>query len=216
MTEHEPAAPGEETERFWEQHYGASDRVWSGRPNPLFARIVKPIGPGHALDLGCGEGADAIWLAGRGWTVTAVDVSATALGRVRALAEENGVGDRVHIERHDLTQTFPAGTFDLVSAQFLQSPLEFPRSRVLRAAAHALATGGMLLVVDHGSLPPWSPHRHQHVYLPTPQEVFDGLDLDPAQWHSELMDTPQREITGPEGQQAYITDNVLTVRRAAA
>jgi SAM-dependent methyltransferase len=148
--------------------------------------------------------------------VTDVDVSATALGRVRALVEQNRVVDRVHIARHDLTQTFPAGTFDLVSAQFLQSPLEFPRSRVLRAAAHALAPAGMLLVVDHGSLPPWSRYRHQDVYLPTPQEVFDGIDLDPTGWRAELMDTPQREAAGPDGQNAYVTDNVLVVRRAAA
>lgn len=214
MTEHTTEASPEETERHWEQLYGAKDRVWSGRPNPVFARIVEPIVPGHALDLGCGEGADAIWLAARGWTVTAVDVSATALARAQGFVEENGVGDRVHLERHDLTQTFPAGTFDLVSAQFLQSPLEFPRSRVLRAAAHALTCGGMLLVVDHGSMPPWSQHRD--VYLPTCQEVFDGLELDPAGWHAELMDTPHREATGPDGQTGHLTDNVLIVRRSAA
>lgn len=215
-TGHEPPATPEETERHWEQHYSAKEQVWSGRPNPVFAEVVGSIAPGHALDLGCGEGADAVWLAGRGWTVTAVDVSATALERARTLAAANGVDDRVRFERHDLTRTWPDGTYDLVSAQFLQSPLEFPRARVLRAAANALAPGGLLLVVDHGSLPPWSPHRHGDIYLPTSQEVYDGLELDPAGWHAELMDTPQREVTGPDGRTAHITDNVLAVRRAAA
>jgi SAM-dependent methyltransferase len=208
-----PEATPEETERHWEQHYSSREQVWSGRPNPVLSRLVEPIAPGHALDLGCGEGADAVWLAGRGWTVTAVDVSATALERARKLAADTGVEDRVHFERHDLTQTWPAGTFDLVSAQFLQSPLNFPRARVLRAAAHALAPGGLLLVVDHGSLPPWSPHRHEDVYLPTSQEVFDGIELDAAGWQVELMDTPQRTVTDPDGRTADIVDNVLVVRR---
>ncbi|HEY9418057.1 MAG TPA: class I SAM-dependent methyltransferase [Pseudonocardia sp.] len=207
-----PAEVPEETERFWDDLYGAKEQVWSGRPNPVFAGIVERICPGRALDLGCGEGGDATWLAGRGWTVTGVDVSGTALQRTRALAIARGV--EVRTERHDLTRTFPAGTFDLVSAQFLQSPLGFPRHHVLRAAAHALAPGGLLLVVDHGSLPPWSQHSHEHRYLPTPREVFDEIDLDPARWHAELMDQPQREVTGPGGQQANLIDNVLIVRRA--
>lgn len=207
----EPATP-EETERHWEQHYGARERIWSGNPNPVFARIVAPISSGRALDLGCGEGADATWLAARGWTVTAVDVSATALERARALAVEQGV--EVNFERHDLTRTFPTGPFDLISAQFLQSPLEFPRHLVLRAAANALAPGGLLLVVDHGALPPWSAHKHEGVYLPTPQEVYNGIDLDPAGWQVELMDTPEREATGPDGQHGHLIDNVLLIRRS--
>lgn len=217
MSEHDAtSALAKETERFWEELYGARDRVWSGRPNPVFARIVEPIVPGHALDLGCGEGGDAIWLADHGWTVTAVDVSTTALERLRAFADENGVGDRVRTERHDLNRTFPVGTFDLVSAQFLQSPLEFPRSRVLNAAANALLAGGLLLIVDHGSMPPWSAHKHGDVYLPTPREVFEGIGLDPALWHAELLEMLPREATGPDGQKAFITDNVLGVRRLSA
>lgn len=207
-----PATP-EETERHWEQHYGAREQVWSGNPNPVFARIVEPITAGRALDLGCGEGADAVWLARHGWAVTAVDVSATALERARALAAHADV--EVHFERHDLTQTFPAGPFDLISAQFLQSPLEFPRHRVLHTAANALAPGGLLLVVDHGSLPPWSAHKHEGVYLPSPREVFDGIGLDPERWHAESMDTPVREVTGPDGEKSDLVDNVLAVRRTA-
>ncbi|WP_375155137.1 methyltransferase domain-containing protein [Micromonospora sp. 4G55] len=131
-----------ETARHWDELYQRRERIWSGRANPHLVDVVDPLPAGTALDLGCGEGADAIWLAGRGWRVTAVDVSTTALDRAAAEAAEAGVADRIDFQRHDLTRTFPEGVFDLVSAQFLQSPLEFPRAEVLRAAARAVAPGG--------------------------------------------------------------------------
>ena len=75
-----------ETQAHWEEHYGERDRVWSGRVNVQFADVVADLTPGRALDLGCGEGADAVWLAERGWNVVAVDISETALGRAREAA----------------------------------------------------------------------------------------------------------------------------------
>ena len=76
-----------ETKEHWEQHYGERERIWSGRVNVQFAEIVGDLTPGRALDLGCGEGADSVWLAEQGWTVVAVDISDTALGRARASGE---------------------------------------------------------------------------------------------------------------------------------
>jgi 2-polyprenyl-3-methyl-5-hydroxy-6-metoxy-1,4-benzoquinol methylase len=124
-----------QAERFWEGHYRGHERVWSGRANPVLVDVAGSLPPGTALDLGCGEGGDAIWLAGLGWRVTAVDVSATALDRTSTHATTAGVEDRIDYQQHDLAHTFPAGAFDLVSAQHLHSPVEFPRDRVLRAAA---------------------------------------------------------------------------------
>lgn len=144
-------ADGAPAEQFWERHYRQRERVWSGRANPVLVEVAGTLPARRALDLGCGEGGDAIWLAGHGWQVIAVDISATALDRAAADAAAADVADRIDLQRHDLAQTFPAGTFDLVSAQYLQSPVTLPRDLVLRSAAAAVAPGGLLLIVDHAS-----------------------------------------------------------------
>ncbi|MGW4497495.1 class I SAM-dependent methyltransferase [Micromonospora sp. NPDC004336] len=202
----------DETARFWEELYAQRERFWSGRANPVLADVAGSLTPGSVLDLGCGEGGDAIWLAGRGWRVTAVDVAQTALDRASAAATEAGVASRIEFRRHDLTRTFPPGEFDLVSAQFLQSPLEFPRAEVLRSAARAVAPGGRLLVVEHGEVPPWGRHDH-HARFPTPQETLAELDLDPDRWVTERLDAPRRQATGPDGQVGTLVDHVVLVRR---
>ncbi|WP_346539065.1 FAD-dependent oxidoreductase [Micromonospora sp. DPT] len=215
---HDHAASGTdavdaETARHWDELYQRRERIWSGRANPHLVDVVDQVPAGTALDLGCGEGADAIWLAGRGWRVTAVDVSATALDRAAAEAATAGVADRIDFQRHDLTRTFPAGVFDLVSAQFLQSPLEFPRAEVLRAAARAVASGGRLLIVEHGEVPPWSKLAHPDVRFPTPEETLAELDLDPDGWRTERLDAPRREVTDPDGRPATLVDHLVLVRR---
>ncbi|REK84722.1 NAD(P)/FAD-dependent oxidoreductase [Streptomyces inhibens] len=205
-----------EAERFWERHYSSHERVGKGTPNPVLADVARALSPGDALDLGCGEGGDAVWLAAHGWRVTAVDVSATALSRTVVHGTEAGVAERLTTERHDLARTFPAGTFDLVSAQYLHTPLDFPRSGVLRKAAHALAPGGLLLIVDHGSVRPWAWNPDPHTHFPTPEDIYDGLALDPDRWHAERLDRPRRQATGPDGRTATVTDHVIAVRRRAA
>ena len=85
----------ENTQQHWEQHYGERDRVWSGRVNVRLAEVVESREPGDALDLGCGEGADAMWLAERGWHVVAVDISQVALQRAGAEADARGLSGRI-------------------------------------------------------------------------------------------------------------------------
>jgi len=94
--------PGGESERFWEEHYRGHERVWSGKPNPVLVDVVGSLPPGKALDLGCGEGGDAVWLAAQGRRVTAADVSTTALYRAAEEAETAGVAHRIDFEQHDL------------------------------------------------------------------------------------------------------------------
>jgi 2-polyprenyl-3-methyl-5-hydroxy-6-metoxy-1,4-benzoquinol methylase len=126
----------------WEEHYGERDRVWSGRVNVRLVEVVSTLEAGRALDLGCGEGADACWLAERGWTVVAVDISDTALQRAAAEADARGLGDRIDFAQHDLSDSFPDGTFDLISAQLLHSTVPLDRRRILSIAADAVRPVG--------------------------------------------------------------------------
>ncbi len=211
----------ETTEQFWEDFHRANPQVWSGRVNPLLAREATDLAPGTALDLGCGEGADAIWLAGRGWSVTAVDISATALARAEEHAVAAGVGGRIDWQRHDLAESFPAGTFDLVSLQFvLHRTVELPRARVLLPAAAAVAPGGALLVVGHAGFPSFvttgetDAHLRHAAEFPTPDELLTDLALTPGEWDVQVAETVDREVTGPEGRVGTRGDHVLRVRRS--
>ncbi|MCT2589943.1 class I SAM-dependent methyltransferase [Streptomyces sp. N2-109] len=205
------AAAGEEPEVFWERHY-RTQRTWGARANPLLAETAAPLDPGAALDLGCGAGGDAIWLAQQGWQVTAVDISTTAVEGVRERARELGLADRTTTEQHDLARSFPADKFDLVSAQYFHTPFALPRSRVLRTAARALRPGGLLLIVDHGSTAPWSWNQDPDTHYATPTETAAELDLDPARWSVLRADMPHRQATGPAGETATVIDNVLLVQ----
>ncbi|MEV4970272.1 class I SAM-dependent methyltransferase [Streptomyces scopuliridis] len=207
-------AAGEDAEQFWERHY-RTRRAWDAHVNPLLAATVAPLRPGAALDLGCGAGGDAIWLAQRGWHVTAVDISATAVERVRERARDLGVADRVTTEQHDLARSFPADQFDLVSAQYFHTPFPLLRAQVLRTAARALRPGGLLLIVDHGSTAPWSWNQDPDIHYPTPTEIAAELDLDPAHWSVLRAEAPRRRATGPAGESATVIDNVLLVQLTA-
>lgn len=197
------------TEAFWEDFYRDRDQVWTGKPNELLVREVAALSPGTALDLGCGEGGDAIWLASLGWRVTAVDVSSIALHRAAQRADEAGVV--VDWQQHDLSVSFPSGSFSLVSAQFFHSPVEHDgeRDSVLRKAADAVEPGGVLLIAGHAG---WASNQHDHpahVHFPTTAEVFAALDLG-AEWVIEVDELITREV--PElGTRA---DNVLRIRRS--
>ena len=205
-----------EAEQFWEQHYGADERVWSGRANATLVDVVQDLAPGTALDLGCGEGGDAVWLALRGWQVTAVDVSPTALRRTDEHAAQAGVADRVTTERHELGRSFPEGTYDLVTAAFLHAPadVELAREDVVRLATAAVAPGGLLVVVGHAGAPSWAPAEHvAHARFPTPQEVLDDLRLPEGAWRTERVELVGRSATGPQDQHGHLEDSLVVVRR---
>lgn len=201
--------------RFWDGVHAARPAATDPLPNARLTETVAGLPPGDVLDLGCGAGGDALWLARQGWRVTAVDVSSVAIERLTALAVAHGLAGRITAQRHDLRDSFPDGAFDLVGAHYLHTPLDLDRATVLRAAARALRPGGRLLVVDHGSTAPWSWNQDPDVRYPTPQEVAADLALDPATWTVERTDSPRRTATGPEGLTAEVTDHVLIVRRTA-
>jgi len=202
-------------QQFWDDRYREDSHIWSGNPNVVLVREVADLPPGTALDLGCGEGADAVWLAGRGWQVTAVDISEVALDRARARAAEAGLGDRIDWQRHDLGASFPAGTFDLVSAQFLHSRGDLPREKVLRAAATAVNRGGVLLIEGHADFGAFG-HRaqdHGDIRFPTPAEVIADLELPAGEWEVLLSEAHERDQDGPDGKPSVRTDTTVKVRR---
>lgn len=209
------SAPAGDPAEFWEGFYAAADRVWTGRVNAALADVAAGLPPGRALDLGCGEGGDAIWLAGRGWRVTGVDVSATAVARGRAAARAAGLpDDAVDLVVADLATWAPQGSFDLVTASFLQSPVDLPRAVVLRRAAGWVAPGGHLLVVGHAGPPSWAGPEHAtaHAFADPAGDLAD-LAPDPAGWSVEVAEVRERAVTAPDGTAGTVPDGVLLLSR---
>jgi chemotaxis protein methyltransferase CheR len=201
----------DDAQRFWEERYRSAERVWSGRVNPHLAEVATDLPAGRALDLGCGEGADALWLAECGWEVVAVDISATALKRATEAASARNVLAHIGFQRHDLNESFPEGTFDLVSAQYLHSPARLERDGVLQRAAERVNRGGVLLIVDHGAPPPWAEH-HDHHFAGI-GEVLASLHLDAPCWTRLRTEALEREMAGPNGEVGTTADNVMVLRR---
>jgi len=131
----------------WDERYGGAELVWTAEANRFLVAEIGAVAPGRALDLACGEGRNAVWLAELGWDVTGVDFSGVGLEKARRLAETRGVS--VQWELADLTEYEPTReSFDLVIVMYLHLP-EAARRVVFGRAAAAVATGGSLLVVGH-------------------------------------------------------------------
>lgn len=198
----------------WEERYGSGGRVWSGNPNPQLVATATGLPPGTALDVGCGEGADSVWLASRGWQVTGVDVAQAALDTAARHADEAGVD--VTWRRADITAWEPApAQFDLVSAQYLHLPRP-DREALIRRLAAAVRPGGTLLIVGHHpadlEIPALRRPRLPHLMF-TAEEIA-GV-LDPVEWDVTTA-APERPATAPDGQRITLTDTVLrAVRRTA-
>jgi SAM-dependent methyltransferase len=200
-------------ESFWDNRYAEHAHVWSGNPNVVLVREVAGLPPGRALDLGCGEGGDAIWLAGQGWSVTAVDISVVALEKAAAHAAEAGV--TVDFQQHDLGASFPAGSYDLVSAQFLHSRDGRLGADLLRAAAAAVAPGGILLIEMHQDFGPFGPPEgwDGKVWFPGPEQIVADLRLRAGEWEVLVSEKHDRVQNGPDGHPVQRTDGTVKVRR---
>lgn len=217
----------------WNERYLGSVRVWSGNPNLELTRQIADLAPGRALDLGCGEGADAVWLARGGWKVTAVDVSDVALGRAAEHATEAGVAGAIDFRHCDLVREFPSGEFDLVSAQFLYPQDITARDRLLRRAAGAVAAGGVLLIEGHSGPPSWeqggeghggghgggSGHGdnghggHGDARFTRPGEVLAALRLEEGEWDVLVCEEHERIQNDPDGNPTKRVDSTVKVRR---
>ena len=217
--DHEGPAPDVTTmysEEFWDERYSSSAALWSGNPNPQLVAEVANLPAGKALDAGCGEGADVIWLAERGWQVTGVDVSGVALARGAAHASEFGteVAARISWERHDLLSWIPpAQSYDLISAQYMQVHPELRAPLVDRLAA-GVAPGGTLLLVGHSpSDLTTTVHRPQQ-----PERFFTAAEiaaaLDASAWAMVVCETRPRQVRDPDGQLVTVHDEVIRAKRS--
>ena len=131
----------------WDRRYAGGALLWSAEPNRFLVAEASELAPGRALDLACGEGRNAVWLAERGFRVTGVDFSAVAIEKARGLAAERGVDGEWIVA--DLLDYRPAdGAYDLVIVFYLQVS-ETDRRPILQAAAGAVAPGGTFLLVAH-------------------------------------------------------------------
>lgn len=130
----------------WDRRYATTELVWTAEPNRFLVEETTGVRPGRALDLGAGEGRNAVWLATQGWQVLAVDFSAVGLRKAADLASRSGV--EVEVVVADAADELPPAGFDLVVVLYLHLPFE-QRRLVHRNAAAALAPGGTLLVVGH-------------------------------------------------------------------
>jgi SAM-dependent methyltransferase len=134
----------------WDARYSERERVWSGNPNGALVAEVAGLQPTRVLDVGCGEGADAVWLAARGWQVTALDVSQVAIDRGRRAAEAAGV-EITWVHEGLVEAALPPESFDLVSAQY-PALLRTPFGDAVHALLAAVAPGGALLLVHHADV----------------------------------------------------------------
>ena len=200
------------TREFWDERYATSHRIWSGRPNARLVEEVTDLAPGTAIDVGCGEGADAVWLAARGWQVTGVDVSGVALERAAEHAAEAGVADNASWERADLfaLDALPAPA-DLVTASYVHVPPD-QFDAVYAHVAAAVAPGGTLVVLAHHPDDVHTGLRNHELshLLFTPEAVV--AVLDPAEWEVVTARVVVRDHVH-EGVTHEVSDTVVRARR---
>ena len=197
----------------WEERY-SGDRVWSGRVNVQLEAEAAGLAPGRALDVGCGEGGDALWLAQHGWQVTASDFADAALARVAEPGLRGVLGERLETRRIDVRAFEADGeTWDLVTSHFVHLP-DGGMVDVVRRLASAVATGGTLLVVGHAPSDVHTGLRHgHHSFMHTADQLLPALD---DAWEVEVCESRPRTQAHPEtGEQIEIADAVLRARRVA-
>ena len=198
----------------WNRRYADKELLWTAQPNRFLVAETESLPPGRALDLACGEGRNAVWLAERGWLVLGVDFSDVAIDKAHELAAARGVAAATGWLVADLTAYQPEpGAYDLVILFYLQVPTS-ERRAIVRKAAAALAPGGRFLLVGHDLRNLESgyggPKDADVLYLP--EDV--AADLDGTGLELERADAVDRPVETPEGERIAI-DALVRARRAA-
>ena len=204
---------------YWDERYSAQSRVWSGEPNAALVSALTDREPGYALDLGCGEGADSIWLAERGWIVTAADVSAVALqrGAEEAARRQLPVG-AINWQHVELSEWEPRGEYDLVAASYLHLPSALTRYSMLRRYAGYVRPGGLLFVLSHATFPADRelPEQLRDLDHP-PSSELSRLRLEPAEWDVvTCVRYPRGTDDSGQAGNKILWDNLLVLCRLSA
>ena len=205
-------------EADWDHRYGGQ-QMWSGNPNGTLVHETSGLAPGRALDVGAGEGGDALWLTEQGWRVTASDISQRALARVAAEAERRDARvEYQHVDANAL-DAFEAGAFDLVSAQYASIP-RTPDDRAVRNLLHAVAPGGTLLVVSHDLEPMRAPidtRAHSQAFDPDAYVRVDDFAAALATSGAWDIEVHEKRLRPPGSATAahHVDDIVLRARRTA-
>lgn len=211
MAAHEDHPPAPTTAEHWDARYGErDDGMWSGRPNGRLVAEVEGLPPGRALDVGCGEGADAIWLAQRGWAVTAVDISAVAVDRARRAAARVAVA--VDWQVGDVLAAPPSPeTLELVSLQYPALPKAAGEDAV-QALLASVRRGGVLLAVYHDLDEAHAAHMRERGMDPAAYVLADDLValLDDS-WEVVRHEVAPR-LDPPPGTE-HVADVVLRAHR---
>jgi SAM-dependent methyltransferase len=214
MSEHAHGNSPVFDENFWDERYRSAQRVWSLQPNPQLIADVAGLQPGRALDAGCGEGADAIWLARNGWNVVAVDISGVAIqrGEQHARDTDPAAADRIEWRRADLLAEPPEpDSYDLVTAQFIHPPPQ-ARARFFTSLATSVRTGGTLLIVGHhpSDLGTGVPRPQMPELFYSAEQIAALLD---DSWDVTASEARPRAATTSQGEEVTIHDAVLVAIR---
>jgi SAM-dependent methyltransferase len=209
--------PQEFDKDYWESHWQEANAHGSEQgtfPNPYLAHETSSLVPGTALDAGCGEGAEAIWLASEGWQVTAADISAEALSRAAERERRFGVPrKRVRWVEADLSVWEPDTKFDLVTTHYAHPAM--PQLDFYKRLAPWVAEGGTLLIVGHLHTPDAGGHGHDHD--PPEAAMADAVTitrlLDSARWDVVTAVEHTRTVTTGGGREAYLNDVVVRATR---
>jgi SAM-dependent methyltransferase len=201
----------------WDQRY-SGPLMWSGNPNGSLVQEVAGLEPGSALDVGAGEGGDAMWLAEHGWHVTATDISQRAVDRIATIAGERGLPVVGHRADANSRQPFRPGQFDLVTAHYASIPRTGDDRGIANMLA-AVAPGGTLLVVGHDLEPvrqPIDTTEHSRAFDPDAYIRVDDVVASltqSADWHIEVHEKRSRP-PGHAPASLHVDDIVLRARRA--
>ncbi|MDN6122778.1 MAG: class I SAM-dependent methyltransferase [Brevibacterium sp.] len=216
----------------WEERYTETgDAIWSGNPNEALVATVGSLTPGRVLDVGCGEGADVIWLAEHGWEATGIDLSQTAVDRAAEAAAAKGV--TASFEVADVSTWDPSGSeagaehprrggYDLVVGCFLHTRLPDTREELVGKVAEHVAPDGRLLLISHAEMPPWAENHddelghglgHHHEPVSPNGDFALLIGGSPVRWEIDFAELRTREVEGPDGQPVELDDSVLLAHR---
>jgi SAM-dependent methyltransferase len=194
-------------EDYWQRHWKARDGA-ALPPNPYVVRETAHLAAGTAVDAGCGEGGEALWLAGQGWRVTGVDISAEALAEAGRRTPPTGLAGRVTWVEADLTSWQPTGRFDLVVTSYAHPAM--PQLAFYERISGWVAPGGTLLVVGHRHDTGGHGHHPEQATATLP-----GITarLDEATWELVTAEEAERTLAGPDGHNVTLLDVVVRARR---